>query len=606
MTQLGLFEAKAKGIQPNEVTSATALRERGVLSELDCALARTLLDLTGESGVELEIGIALASWAVQRGHVCADLRQIVQRGFHDEAGQTLQGVVLPELARWTAILQQSKLVQRAASNESVSRPLLLTDDARLYLARYFEYEQRLAQTLLTRSRTPPEKHNRNVLEERLNALFPEQDAGSEGQRRACLVAASSALSVISGGPGTGKTYSVGKILLLLQEQARASGERCEVVLLAPTGKAAQRMAEALDQQFKDVPEELRVGIPKDASTVHRALGYQQKSPTRFRHDQSNPLSADVVVVDETSMVDLALMTKLVDAVKPTARLILLGDKDQLASVEAGAIFGDICSGLHEGVVHLTHVHRYESAGGIAKLATLVNAGDAQAALTLLEQGDERVQLIEIVSADTPQKVLGQLARERFGKLGSSDAAEQLRLLTQFRFLCAHRRGPWGVAAINAFVQSELSAAGLLPGAIGGASGGEWYEGRPILVTENDYSLELFNGDVGIISRSEGEGDFGAVFPGKAGSVARRLPPAQLPAHETVFAMSVHKAQGSELDEVALILPEQVSPVVTRELIYTAITRARRKVSIFGSKAVLRRAIETPVQRASGLAAALRT
>jgi exodeoxyribonuclease V alpha subunit len=552
----------------------------------------------------LELGIALASWAIQRGHVCADLRQIAQRGFHDETGQALSGVVFPELERWTALLAQSSLVQRAANDEPVSRPLLLTDDARLYLARYFEYEQRLAQALLARRQSAPPKLDGNLLQERLNALFPGQDAGSEGQRQACLLAASSALSVISGGPGTGKTYSIGRLLLLLQEQARARNERCDVALLAPTGKAAQRMAEALDQQFTGVPEEQRAGIPKEASTVHRALGYQQKSPTRFRHDRQNPLPADVVVVDETSMVDLALMTKLVDAVRPNARLILLGDKDQLASVEAGAIFGDICVGLRDSVVHLTHVHRYESAGGIAKLATLVNAGDARGALALLSQGDERVQFIELSASDKPQKVLGPLARERFGALGSSDAAAQLRLLTQFRFLCAHRRGPWGVEEINALVQSELGAAGLLRGGLGGANDGEWYEGRPILVTENDYSLELFNGDVGIISRAEGEGSLLAVFPGKAGTAARRLAPALLPSHETVFAMSVHKAQGSELDEVALILPEQVSPVVTRELIYTAITRARRKVSIFGSKAVLQHAIETPVQRASGLAAAL--
>jgi exodeoxyribonuclease V alpha subunit len=612
-TQLGLFEAKpqfqdtAKATAPSsEITSVAVLRERGILSDLDCALARTLLDLVGESGVELELGVALASWAVQRGHVCADLHQIAQRGFHDEAGQAMQDVTLPELPNWTALLRQSSLVQRAGSDEAVSRPLLLTDDARLYLARYFKYEQRLAQALLARSRSAPRELDRKVLEERVNALFPSQDSGSEGQRRACLRVASSALSVISGGPGTGKTYSVGKILSLLQEQARASNQRCEIALLAPTGKAAQRMTEALGQQLEGVAAQQRAGMPEEASTIHRALGYQQKSPTRFRHDRHNPLPADVVVVDETSMVDLALMTKLVDAVHPEARLILLGDKDQLASVEAGAIFGDICAGLRDATVHLTHVHRYESSGSIAKLASLVNTGDTRGALDLLGSGDEQVQLVEVASHDTPRKVLGQLACERFAKLHGADTAEQLQSLSRFRFLCAHRRGPWGVEAVNALVQSELSDAGLPAGIASGARvGGDWYEGRPILVTENDYSLDLFNGDVGIILRNESDGSLVAGFPGKLRDAPRHFPLAQLPAHETVFAMSVHKAQGSELDEVAVILPEQISPVVTRELIYTAITRARHRVTIYGSKAVLSHAIATPVLRASGLTQLLR-
>jgi exodeoxyribonuclease V alpha subunit len=568
--QLGLFDAKpAVAVAESAITTANALLQRRVLSELDVALAQTLLDLIGENDPALELGIAVASWAVQRGHVCADLRQLAEQGFHDETGQPVKDVVLPEVGRWTNSLRQSQLVQQVSSDQQVSRPLLLTEDARLYLARYFQYEQRLARALLARSR-------------------------------------SDALNVISGGPGTGKTYGIGKMLLAYQEQARARGEQCEVLLLAPTGKAAQRMGEALDQQFNGVPDEQRAGIPREASTIHRALGYQQKSPTRFRHDQQNPLSADVVVVDETSMVDLALMAKLVEAVRPQARLVLLGDKDQLASVEAGAIFGDICKGLRDRVVHLTQVHRYESGGAIAKLATLVNAGDSRAALDLLDRGDERVQLVETRPGDTPAKVLGKWAREHFGNLNRGDqgstgekTAQLLESLTKARFLCAHRRGPWGVEALNALVQVELAAAGMLPGILGNIRDGEWYEGRPILITENDYSLELFNGDVGVIARDDGE-SLVAAFAGKAGMPFRRFTPAQLPAHETVFAMSVHKAQGSELDQVALILPEQSSPVVTRELIYTAITRARSKVVIFGSRAVLAKAIETPVQRASGL------
>lgn len=593
MTQLGLFEAKSAASVGQDATTATVLLQRGVLGELDLALARTLLDLVAERGTELELGIALASWAVQRGHVCADLCKIAEQGFFDDEGKAIEGVALPELTHWLSLLKQSKLVQLGGASSRPLRPLVMTEQGCLYLARYFGYEQRLALALLDRSRGARHEIDHPLLERRLETLFPTQNVASEGQRRACELAASRALSVISGGPGTGKTYSVGKLLLLLQEQAKVRGERCEVLLLAPTGKAAQRLGETLTQQLDGVPDEQRLGIPKSASTIHRALGYQQKSPTRFRHDRQNPLPADVVVVDETSMVDLALMAKLVDAVHPQARLILLGDKDQLASVEAGAIFGDICRGLKNDVVQLTHVHRFEGKGPIAELARAVNAGDADAALSLLN-ASEATRLVEIAPGAKPQQMLRMAALEHFSKLGRGTVADKLATLSAFRFLCAHRRGPWGVEGINAWVQSLLNQEGILQDAAS-----NWFEGRPILVTENDYVLDLFNGDIGVIGRDESTQQLTAAFPGPAGTT-RRLPPAQLPAHETVFAMSVHKAQGSELDEVALVLPEQSSPVVTRELIYTAITRARRKVVIFGSRAVLSKAIATPVQRASGL------
>lgn len=597
MTQLGLFEAKAPGASPpavsaqDGVTSVAVLLERGVLSELDYALAQTLLDIGGERGAALELGIALASWAVQRGHVCADLRRIREAGFYDEAGQALAGIVLPSLEGWLDSLRMSQLVQCDPKEQAVSRPLVLVD-ARLYLTRYFEYERHLAAALIERSAVSHRDLEGALLEASLDRQFPPEQVAAQEQRRAARLSMLSGLIVISGGPGTGKTFSVAKILLLLQEQARVRGERCEMLLVAPTGKASQRLGEALRENLQEIPEETKRGIPTEASTIHRALGFQQRTPTRFRHNKDNPLPADVVVVDETSMVDLALMTKLVDAVHPKARLILLGDKDQLASVEAGAIFGDICSGLRDGVVHLTRVHRFAGQGPIASLARAVNAGDVTGATAALNDAQE-VRFIEVAAGESPDRFLGAFVEQHFARLGSANVSEKLSLLSSFRFLCAHRRGPWGVTAINAWVEKELGLTTV---------GNAWYAGRPILITENDYALDLFNGDIGVIAE---DGDTVAVFPATREGAARRLAPALLPAHETVFAMSVHKSQGSELDEVALLLPEQVSPVITRELIYTAVTRARRKVSIFGSKAVLQHAIETPVQRASGLAAALR-
>jgi len=622
MTQLALFDAKST---TRTATSALMLLRVGVLSELDYALAQALLGLTAESNAELELGVALASWAVQRGNVCADLQQICDVGFHDEEGHAVAGVVLPQLAHWLSCLQRSQLVQTDLGSGQVSRPLVL-QGTRLYLARYFAYEQRLAQALLERSQIVHSDLDAGLLKKTLDSLFPPAQAGAEGQRHAALFSALGGLSVISGGPGTGKTYSVAKILILLQQLATARGEPCEIQLLAPTGKAAQRLGDALTQNLRDVPEELRKGIPTTASTVHRALGYQHRMPTRFRHGKDNPLSAQVVVVDETSMVDLALMSKLVEAVHPRARLILLGDKDQLASVEAGAIFGDIFDGnpgdgysaprveavramsgdalpvsrkkptpgLHDSMVHLTRVHRFEGKGPIAELARAINAGNAEAALALLSSSAAKVSFRE-TKPDDSLEIFRPLVTEHFSNLGQASANEKLQMSSAFRFLCAHKRGPFGVEAVNAFVETELVRQGSISDLAGG-----WYEGRPILITENDYSLDLWNGDVGVLARDEGGVGLVAVFPA-ADAGPRRFAPALLPAHETVFAMSVHKAQGSELDEIALVLPPLASPVVTRELIYTAVTRAKSKVTIFGSKDVLAQAIETRVARASGLA-----
>ncbi|MBE7479625.1 MAG: exodeoxyribonuclease V subunit alpha [Polyangiaceae bacterium] len=605
----------------------------GVLSHLDHELAETLLELAGEASPEVALGAAFASWAVQRGHVCAELAELGTRVFTDEEDKPLEGIVLPELESWLAALRSSKLVALDTPSAEAPRPLVLSG-SRLYLARYFEYERALAEALLERSKVVHAELDGALLQKGLDALFPVSKPGMEGQRRACLLAALRGLSVISGGPGTGKTYTVAKVLLLLQQQELEHGRKPHrIQLLAPTGKAAQRLGEAIQQNLADIPAALRPHIPAEASTIHRALGYQQRAPTRFRHNRDNPLPADIVVVDEASMVDLALMAKLVDAVHPRARLVLLGDKDQLASVEAGAILGDIyggnpddgysremagvvkrltgdalpvspslpLSGAQDCMVHLTYVHRFEGGGAIAKLATAVRNGRAEEAFEVLDGSGAEVELCPVEPGAELEAVFGELVLDRFARLGTAPVDEKLKILSSFRFLCAHRQGNFGVHALNAFVAEHLTRHGKLQGR------GDWYDGRPILITSNDYALELFNGDVGVIARdpeapvSDGESPpLVAFFPGSKSATPRRFPPGQLPPHDTVFAMSVHKAQGSELDEVALVLPERVSPILTRELIYTGITRAKRKVQLFGTKPVLEHAIRARVQRASGL------
>jgi len=623
-------------------SSTAELVELGVLSHLDHELGRTLLDISGEHESEgadaVALGAAFASWAVQRGHVCVDLAQLDARGFQDDKGSPIEGIRLPQPEAWAAALSPSKLVAIGGQDETARRPLILVQQTRLYLARYFDYEQRLAEALLKRSRRQLETLDGPLLKRGLDALFPSTTPGTEGQRRACLLATLRGLSVISGGPGTGKTYTVAKVLSLLQEQALAAGrEPLRIQLLAPTGKAAQRLGEAIQQNLASLPEALRSLVPAEASTLHRALGYQRNTPTRFRHGALNPLPADVVIVDEASMVDLALMAKLVDAVHPRARLVLLGDKDQLASVEAGAILGEIYGGnpddgysrelaesvqrltgdavpvsptlpnpgLHDCMVHLSYVHRFAGGSPIAKLAQAVNAGDVEAAFAVLDAPEPEVDLRPIAAEAELPKIFGALVEDRFGALRDGTVADKLRALSSFRFLCAHRRGKLGVGGLNRFVAEHLTRRGLLD------ARGDWYDGRPILVTANDYSLDLFNGDVGIIAEDPkadpseaARRPLLAFFPSSHSSEPRQFPPGQLPPHETVFAMSVHKAQGSELDEVALVLPDRMSPILTRELIYTGITRAKKRVTIYGTREVLAAAIEARVQRASGLGEAL--
>lgn len=413
------------------------------------------------------------------------------------------------------------------------------------------------------------------------------------------MAAARHLAVISGGPGTGKTTTVASILALLIEQAHARGERLRVQLVAPTGKAAQRMGESLRERVStlDAPPAVLDAIPREASTIHRALGYQPRTPTRFRHDRHNPLSVDVLLADEASMIDLALMTKLVEAVPEAGRVILLGDKDQLASVDAGAVLADLweAPALSDCVARLNKSYRFREHSGIAALARAISAGDADRALHVL-RGErdmpygEVALLPEVTDATLPDE-LALAATRGFGALFENvEPAERLRRLHHYRILCAHRRGPGGVGAVNAAVERLLRDEHVI------RDRGLFYDGRPVIVTANDHQLGLFNGDVGVVCR-HGTGHR-VYFSGHA--APRAIPVGRLPPHETVFAMTVHKSQGSEVDRVALVLPPTPSPILTRELLYTAVTRARTHVDVFGSEAVLRHGVSREIARASGL------
>jgi len=606
--------------------SVDLLARLGVLGRIDEHFARTLGRLVPGSSDSVLVAAALASRAVREGHVCADLSLIRRVSAPDGAGEGKgEPIGLPALSGWLEELSASPLVSLAEARGE-PRPLVLSGP-RLYLRRYFDYERGLADALIRRAESRPAV-DRSALAASLARYFGDTSADGGKQRLAAAVAALRQLAVISGGPGTGKTYTVAKLLVVLAENARALGAPVpRVALLAPTGKAAARLAESIQGSLDalSLPPELARAVPTQAATIHRALGPLASDPTRFRHDARSPLPADLVVVDEASMIDVALMAKLVLAVPAAARLVLVGDKDQLASVEAGAILGDIYGdpdagfspGFTEALeglaevpaaadqaqggaigdcrVHLTVSHRYHDTSGIATLARAVNTGDPELALRALGSDDD-VAMYRVAGPNALGQALAEGVLSAYASLGRGSPEERLARLGQFRILCAHRNGPFGVVAVNALVERLLGAHGLA------ASEGASYDGRPILVTENDYALELWNGDVGVLA-ADPRGAVEACFPGREG--VRRVPLARLPPHETVFAMTVHKSQGSEFDRVAIVLPARESSLVTRELLYTAITRARSHVDIFGTEAVLRAGIAARVARASGLGEALR-
>jgi exodeoxyribonuclease V alpha subunit len=644
--------------------SLESLRALSVISELDLHFAHAMLRLGREDDARVGVAAALVSRQVQNGHVCLELDRLC-RGelvLETDADAGALATAWPELDAWLAALRASPLV----GDEAATTPLCL-DGTRLYLRRYFEHERSLLAALRERAaaaapaidvavldagldrlfgpatageprRAKPRPRSKPRTDRRQLDLFSDSgsdsdsvsgsvsvsvsvsDSGSESpspdlQRLAASRAVRSPLCVISGGPGTGKTATVVKILALLFDQAAARGEPPpRVHLLAPTGKAAARLSESIARAKAHMQHASAAAIPDGASTIHRALGTLAFGSQRFRHDRETPLATDVVVVDEASMVDLSLMARLFDAVPAHARVILLGDKNQLASVEAGAVLGDICGAgdaLDAGarspaiarcIVQLTRSYRYAEDSGIRALASAINAADAPRALSLLaDQGLPDVELVEIAAGNAPPKALLASARAAFAPFfAARSAAAKLQALDGFRVLCAHRRGAFGQVAINAALEAELRKEGVI------AERGARYAGRPILITQNDPHAGLYNGDIGVLLEDPRDPDhLRAYFSGGAGGV-RDIAVSRLPPHESVYAMSVHKSQGSEFDEVAVLLPPEPSPVLSRELLYTAITRAKRRVVIYGTRAVLEYAVSRAVQRSSGLGPSLWT
>ena len=712
LTPSGVF----LGTAPPTVQPTLAVLDRwvaaGWLRPLDRQFAGFLAGRAPDASPWLLLAAALVSHQLGRGHACLDLAATLADAgtalaLPPERTERLPADETPtppadwlaglDLAEWVRALAHPTLVEAVpAGGVATGDAPLVRQGPRLYLRRFWQHEQSVRTALAQRLARPTEAAAppaQPALRQALAVLFPQRaGATTDWQKVACALAARQHFAIITGGPGTGKTTTVVRLLAVLQHMALASasatggaGRRLRIRLAAPTGKAAARLSESISGAVAQLPlqglgdaDTLRQAIPTEVSTVHRLLG-SRPDTRHFRHDARRLLPLDVLVVDEASMLDLEMMAALLAALPPQARLILLGDKDQLASVEAGAVLGDLCQRADEGhytaetvdwlaavtgerlapvwcdpagqpldqaVVKLRDSHRFQAGSGIGRLAQAVHAGDAAAVrqciagqpadlswLSLDSEG-ALARLVVDGAADgfaarrsPPQEAERQplppvgyrhyLSVLRAGQpgVGAAPAAfdawarEVLQAQGRFQLLCALRTGPQGVAGLNLAVAGLLRAQGWL-----GPEQGGWYLGRPVLVTRNDPGLGLMNGDVGVtlalpVPAANGEPlrwalrvVFASVL---APSGVRWVLPSRLRAVETVFAMTVHKAQGSEFAHAALVLPERLNPVLTRELVYTAVTRARHWCTLAwppGGPAVLEAAVQRRVLRAGGLLA----
>ncbi|MDO4230743.1 MAG: exodeoxyribonuclease V subunit alpha [Lautropia sp.] len=703
--------------------------EQGWLRRIDLEFARFLALHAGSdagSGEDLDLVLlaaALCSWQLGRGHVCLDMKDALHDPEHLlalPAGvcRTLKSF---DIERWQRACNRFPLLVRCepavddaraptpapsavtaddadvakddqAAGSGSSQPAgvcpLVRSGTRLYLWRYRAHEreiqQAIARRLMPAGMTRDEAADES-LARGLALLFPPASgaagAATDWQKIACALAARHRFGLITGGPGTGKTTTVVRLLALLQMQAlREQGRFLRIGLAAPTGKAAARLNSSINGAIARLPlqempegEQVRAAIPASVQTLHRLLG-SQRHTRHFRHGRRNPLPLDVLVIDEASMVDLEMMAMLVQALPDETRLIVLGDKDQLASVEAGAILGELCSRVHAGhywpetmawiarvtgqqidqgfcdeqgspldqvIAMLRHSHRFRSDSGIGLLAAGVNAGHADAVKALWKAqtgkppAEQDIRMVvtagDVLASDRSLRDLvvagwGVLADQHEGALAVG-YAHYLEVMTssrppddadmadfeawaqrvlaahgRFQLLAALRRGPWGVDQLNGQIARWLQQQGLIPAAEG------WYAGRPVMVTQNDYELGLMNGDVGITLAGRGQRLQVAFASDSTQAPVRWVSPSRLQAVETVFAMTVHKAQGSEFEHAALAMPSALSPVLTRELVYTAITRARRFFTLCGTPEgvgeVFDEAIRRRVHRASGLMAGM--
>jgi exodeoxyribonuclease V alpha subunit len=605
-------------IIPLSEASIHNLRQLKQLNPLDFHLANFLMAEAQKPHQALALATALTSHATREGHICLELQAF--------AGKTLVNnpqcrIDAPEIASWRKTLLESGVV----AEPGAWQPLILDKHNRLYLHRYWTYELQLGQALIQRAHRMAQDIDLQCLREGLEQLFQTQERRvTDWQKSAAATAVLRNLTVISGGPGTGKTTTVVRILALLRQQP--GGDALRIALAAPTGMAAARLQQSigLTKSHLPLPDDLCEKLPESATTLHRLLGVERVG-TGFRYHREHPLPFDVVILDEASMVDVALMAKLMQAMPEKARLILLGDHHQLASVEAGAVLGDICSGcgipephfaeklnlvtqqpiestsapgncLRNSVILLRKNYRFSETSPIGRLAQAVKTGDVAEACRLLhtEDRDERLQWQASVRQTTI--LAASHFAELFAKIAAGASVVALfKKLYAFRVLCVLREGPFGVNRLNLAITRRLKEQGDIP------DNRIWYSGRPVMLTRNDYQLNLYNGETGIVlPHPDQPGELAVAFVG-AHDTIRWIAPARLAYCETVYALTVHKSQGSEYQHVLLQLPDYDNPVLCRELLYTAITRAKKRFTLVGAETIFRSTLARRMKRASGLA-----
>ncbi|MEA9392507.1 exodeoxyribonuclease V subunit alpha [Acerihabitans sp. TG2] len=597
-----------------------------LLRPLDTQFAR-MLALPNEPA--LMLACACLSADAGAGHVCLPVEMLTRDGLFNGRHPQLAETAWSLAGKLSTDQWLSSLLSSAAVSDG-SRPTpLVLDKQRLYLQRMWQNESRVAGFF--NAIHPEPVADESAIEAVLNRFFPPSGNEVDWQKVAAAVAITHPVAVVSGGPGTGKTTTVAKMLAAML--VLAAGQRLRVQLAAPTGKAAARLSESLGTALQSLAlnDDQRRLFPREAVTLHRLLGAQPNSQ-RMRYHQGNPLHVDILIVDEASMVDLPMMANLIAALPPQAKVVFLGDRCQLASVEAGAVLGDICCCAEQGysparnrqlrrltgcdlpaggttpgptagdsLCLLRKSYRFDDRSGIGRLANTVNTGDSRGALAMLNAGQDPDVVYAPMrdAADYPRLLEGCLAgyRDYLSQVRAGESASViLSAFNHYRLLCALREGPFGVAGLNLRIEQTLSHAGLITRSTDSAARG--YAGRPVMITRNAPSLGLYNGDIGIMLNTP-SGELRVHFPLPDGTI-KAVPLSRLPEHETAFAMTVHKAQGSEFTHTSLVLPNQHLPVLTRELLYTAITRARERLSVYANDDVVHRAIATPTQRRSGL------
>lgn len=638
------------------------LWKQGSLRDIDYYFVDFIRRMSGSDDELLLITAALTSWAVGESHICLDLNSFAGKTFPDpdpECGFVQTFIKLPDIDEWQTALR-AKEVSGCIGLPGEVKPLIMDYTGRVYLHRYWQYEKSVADIILHLAAPVDDPEYPVVLGERLKDLFDAPpDQGGDIKRLAAFLSLRNRLTIISGGPGTGKTFIVARILALLMEARYSELNNSvpfSVKLAAPTGKAAARMGESIRDAISalDIPDEIKMIMPKEEpETIHRLLGTIPNSPY-FRHSSKNPLDACVVIIDEASMIDLPLMSKLLDALAANTRLILLGDMNQLASVAPGYVYGDICSvvnaelfsvdvkndynkvgapavteksliwdgngGLGDCVIKLDYSHRFKPDSDIGRLSAAINspAMDADKVWNLLQNvsanGD--IGLIDMPENinDVHDYPIPELARVILNGykayLDADIIGEMFDAVKRFRILCATKKGAYGVAQLNKIVEKTLSSFSQ-----DGAEKyspknklnpvGMFYERKLIMVTVNNYALRLFNGDIGIILSGESDGEkklyaYFEIINADGDKDIRRVPVSMLPATETAFAMTIHKSQGSEFDKVLMLLPEAGNRLLTKELLYTGVTRTKKYIDIWCQEQAFKEAVMNKTARLSGL------